>query len=214
MPCCFSKSTISPCLCRAAHASGVAHGSSPGRLVAAPRFNRNSTIRRVRSALLGVFASLHGRTNGGGQGRLVEFEVPGVDVGAGVQKDGRDGPVSDLGAGVQKRLAEPVRSVWIKSASQQLADQCGRPRIGNNVPAIERSDNGWVGVKIEIEQFRVALAASHCQETPRGGSPHDRREWPASSAARSCGTVACMPRAVARVVAAVSPCRRGTPLRS
>ena len=42
---------------------------------------------------LGLFAAEPG-TNGGGQRRLVEFEASGVDVGAGVQKDCRDGPVS------------------------------------------------------------------------------------------------------------------------
>src|SRR5262249_42547261 len=48
-----------------------------------------------------------------GQRRFVELEASGVDVGAGVQKHCRDGPVSVLAPGVQKGLAEPVRSVWL-----------------------------------------------------------------------------------------------------
>jgi hypothetical protein len=78
---------------------------------------------------LGLLAAEPG-ANGGGQGRLVEFDAAGVDVGAGFQKDGRDGPVSACGAGVQKRLAEPVRPVGVESPSQQPADQCGRPPTG------------------------------------------------------------------------------------
>jgi hypothetical protein len=80
-----------------AQAKGVAQGSSPGRLVAAARFKRNVTIRRF------------------------EFVVAGVDVGSGVQKNCRHGPVPVFGAGVQKRLAQPIRSVRIESACQQPA---------------------------------------------------------------------------------------------
>jgi hypothetical protein len=39
---------------------------------------------------LGLFAAEPG-PNGGGQRRVVEFEAAGVDVGAGIQKDGGDG---------------------------------------------------------------------------------------------------------------------------
>ena len=42
-----------------AQANGVAHGSSPGRLVAARRCNRNSTIRRLRRASVARSSSLH-----------------------------------------------------------------------------------------------------------------------------------------------------------
>ena len=103
---------------------------------------------------LGLLAAEPG-TNGGGQGRLVEFEAAGVDVGARIQKDGRDGPVSTRGSGVQKRLAEPVWPVGVDSSSQQLADLSGRPRIGQLVP--HAIDNGGIGVEIKIEQSRVAL---------------------------------------------------------
>ena len=73
----------------------------------------------------------------------LEFDFAGVDVGPGVQKDRRHGPVSVLGAGVQKRLAEPVRSVRIESAREQLADQGGRPRIVRR--SRDRMRSGTVG---------------------------------------------------------------------
>jgi hypothetical protein len=51
---CFTRITsISASPNFRAQAKGVAHGSSSGRLVAAPRLSRNSTIRRPRYASLG-----------------------------------------------------------------------------------------------------------------------------------------------------------------
>ena len=47
-PCLTRTSSISASLSFRAHASGVAHGSSSGKFVAAPRFNTSSTIRRRR----------------------------------------------------------------------------------------------------------------------------------------------------------------------
>src|SRR5262249_25132835 len=70
------------------------------------------------------------------QGRLVELEASGIDMGTGVQKHCRDGPVSVLGAGVQNGLAEPIWPVWIEPARQQPAHQSGRPWIENAAPAI------------------------------------------------------------------------------
>ena len=185
--------------------------SSPGRLVAAPRFNRNSTIRRPRSACLGSSTVQHG-TNGRGQRRPLEFDVPGVDVGAGVQKECRHGSVSVLGAGVEKRLAEPVRSVRIQSARQQPADQGGRPRISHAAVAFHALHDGWVRVNIEIEQFRVALpyhiaekliVADHLM-TIANGLLHLLH---AHSVRWRVGPVP-----LARVAAAASPGRRGKSL--
>jgi hypothetical protein len=58
-PCLTRSSSISGSLSFRAQANGVAHGSSSGKLVAAPRFNRNSTIRRLRGACCGRSSSLH-----------------------------------------------------------------------------------------------------------------------------------------------------------
>jgi len=61
-PCARSNLAISarPRFC--AQANGVAHGSSSGRFVAAPRFNRNSTICRRRFACEGFCSSHQERT--------------------------------------------------------------------------------------------------------------------------------------------------------
>ena len=99
------------------------------RLVAGqirPRSTLEQELDHPPSALR-LFGALHCATgaNGRGQGRPLEFDFPGVDVGAGVQKKCRHGPIAVLGAGVQKRLAEPVRTVRIQSATEQSLDKSG-----------------------------------------------------------------------------------------
>jgi hypothetical protein len=60
-------------------------------------------------------------TNGGGQWLFVEFEAPGILVGAGFEEDGRDRSVSVRGADVQKRLAEPVRPAGVESPTEPFS---------------------------------------------------------------------------------------------
>jgi hypothetical protein len=87
-----------------AQASGVAHGSSSGRARRGAALEQELdhpalplwqplTPNPSPAASRGEFRS---GANGRGQGRRLDFDVAGVDVGAGVQKDCRNRPVVSL----------------------------------------------------------------------------------------------------------------------